>query len=174
MRVKNRLRQLENRVLGEAMGWHARKPFALSEWIHHAEGHAIEQLRRIDSACAALLEERKRVKGRTMSEEGPKTVITVPCIVGGGGGNPFIVEHRKVDPMGEWVRSTRFQELVSDMEIMYDSLCKESAARIAADDLLGRLRNVLATSSPDDLPITNYERDELLAAIDAIVPVATP
>ncbi len=109
-----------------------------------------------------------QVKGS--EENGPTTIVTVPCIVGGGGGNPFIVEYRKVDPMGEWVRSTRFQELVSDMEKMYDSLCKESAARIAADDLLERFRNMLLTCDVDYLAMTNFERDEMLAAIEEIVP----
>ncbi len=60
--MKNRLRQLENRVLGEVIGWHMRKPYPLIEWVHGDEPAAIAPLKRIDEACAALLAERARVK----------------------------------------------------------------------------------------------------------------
>ncbi len=62
LKVPNRLKSLEQRLLGEVMGWHARKPFELVHWAEDNLRVLYANLDRIDVACAALLAERKRVK----------------------------------------------------------------------------------------------------------------
>ncbi len=59
--MKLRLKQLEQRVIGEALGWHYRKPYDLEQWLE-SPGALIAHLNRLDIACASLIEERKKQK----------------------------------------------------------------------------------------------------------------
>ncbi len=59
--MKLRIKQLEHRVIGEAMGWHARKPYSLHEWMATPDA-LLAYLTRIDAACEELLQERQKAK----------------------------------------------------------------------------------------------------------------
>lgn len=60
--MKDRRKSLEQRVLGEVMGWHARRPHSLLEWLKDSPDALLANLQRIDNACGALLAERARIK----------------------------------------------------------------------------------------------------------------
>ena len=51
----------ERRVINEAMGWHARKPFNLRDWLDTPDV-LIAAIKRIDDACAELEYQRERGK----------------------------------------------------------------------------------------------------------------
>ncbi len=55
------LRALEQKIVKEAMGWHARQPYDLFEWMVNPKA-LVANLARIDIACDNLLVARKDIE----------------------------------------------------------------------------------------------------------------
>ena len=59
--MKDRRKQLEQRVIGEVLGWHNRTPYDYERWLENPNA-LVAYLKRWDAAASALMTERNRIK----------------------------------------------------------------------------------------------------------------